>query len=198
MVQYAPADGPPGKGTLSKMNAQDVILGSRVAHVRELKTEVARLKADNARLREENAELRQHFDMALLAAEDFRALAPDGKFIIVDGWNLILGSRRLVHDRDELVALARRHLDEHPRDFVWIVFDGPKENSRTDGRLRISYTGGTGLHRADRFVCDFLRMARLSGDLSRIEVKTNDLDFAKEVRRMAEASIFGRRGNNMI
>ena len=171
------------------MNAQDVILGSRVAHVRELKAEVARLKADNARLRDENAELREHFDMAVLAAEDLRTLAPGGRFVIVDGWNMILGSRRLAHDRDELFALARRHLDEHPDDFVWIVFDGPKESSRTDGRLRISYTGGTGLHRADRFVCDFLRMARLSGDLSRIEVRTNDADFAKEVRRMSAEAV---------
>lgn len=170
------------------MDAQDVILGSRVAHVRELKTEVARLKADNARLRDENAELREHFGMALLAAEDLSALAPGGRFVIVDGWNMILGSRRLARDRDELVALARRHLDEHPGDFVWIVFDGPRENSRTEGRLRITYTGGTGPHRADRFVCDFLRMARLSGDISRIDVMTNDSDFAKEVRRISEGS----------
>ena len=43
---------------------------------------------------------------------------------------------------------------------------------------------GTGAHRADRLVCDFLRMARFSGDLSRITVRTNDKDFIKEVKRL--------------
>ena len=166
------------------MNAQDVILGSRVAHVRELKSEIARLKAENARLREENAELLGHFDLALLAAEDLRRLAPGGKMVIVDGWNMILGANRDVRDRGELLAKARRHLDGHPADFVWIVFDGPRENSRCDGRLRISYTGGSGPHRADRFICDFLRMARFSGDVSRIEVRTRDKEFARDAKRI--------------
>ena len=50
------------------MNAQDVILGSRVAHLRELKTEISRLKSENDALRTENEELKNHFDLAVLAA----------------------------------------------------------------------------------------------------------------------------------
>lgn len=166
------------------MNAQDVILGSRAVHVRELRAEVARLKAENARLRDENAELREHFDLALTAAEDLRALQPGGRFIIVDGWNRVLGANRVARDPKELIEKAKLHLAEHPCDFVWIVFDGPRENSRVDGRLRVSYTGGTGLHRADRFICDFVRMARFTGDVSRIEVRTADKDFLGDIRRI--------------
>lgn len=166
------------------MNAQQVILDSRIAHVRELKAEVARLRADNATLRAENEELSHHMSLAILAAEDLRSLGESGRLHIWDGWNLILGSVKEAHNPAELMDLARKHLVANQSDMVWIVFDGPKENSIVDGRLRVSYTGGTGQHRADKFICDFLRMARFRGDMSRIEVRTNDKDFSKEVRRL--------------
>lgn len=166
------------------MKVQDVILSSRVAHVRELKTEITRLKAENADLRNENTQLKTHFAMALLAAEDLKNLPEGGKFIIVDGWNAILGSAKDASDPKGLIALYKKHLEENQSDFVWIVFDGNRENSRTEGRLRVSYTGGEGLHRADRFISDFLRMAKFSGSLDNIEVRTRDKDFLKEVRRL--------------
>ena len=171
------------------MKSQQIIMDSRVAHVRELKTEVARLRAENASLRAENEELSHHLDLAMLAAEDLRGLSPDGKLVIVDGWNLVLGAENEAKSPSELIEQAKRHLGDCPQDFVWIVFDGPRENSRVEGRLRVSYTGGTGPHRADRFICDFIRMARFRGDISRIVVKTHDKDFSKEVNRlMAERS----------
>lgn len=168
------------------MSAQDVILGSRVLHIRELKTEIDRLKAENARLRDENTALASHFDLALAAAEDLRGLSPEGRLVLVDGWNLILSTDKVARDPAHLVERAKAYLAEHPEDRVWIVFDGPHESVRNDGRLRISYTGGTGPHRADRFICDFLRMARYRGDLARIEVRTHDKDFKKTVARLME------------
>ena len=166
------------------MDSQGVIMDSRVAHVRGLKAEVERLKAENARLRDESASLASHFDLALLAALDLRGLPPGGRLVIWDGWNLVLGSGRRAATPAELVGQAKAHAGEHPSDFVWIVFDGPRESSSLDGRVRVSYTGGTGQHRADRFVLDFLRMARYRGDLSRIEVVTHDKGFESEVRRL--------------
>ena len=50
------------------MTTQDILMGSRVAHVRELKAEIAKLRDDNAALRDELAALKAHFDLALLAA----------------------------------------------------------------------------------------------------------------------------------
>lgn len=168
------------------MGAQDVILGARVAHLRELKTEIEKLKADNARLRDENVALAHHFDLALLAAADLRTLPDGGKLVILDGWNLILGAQKEAHSPDKLIAQAQAHLAAHPADRVWIVFDGPKESVRNEERLRVSYTGGTGAHRADRFIIDFIRMARYRGDLSRIEVRTHDKDFRKALDRLRE------------
>ena len=170
------------------MKAQDVILSSRVAHVRELKSEIERLKAENLELRNENTQLKGHFAMALLAAEDLRNLPEEGRFIIVDGWNAILGATKDAGNPKALISLYKKHLEENPRDFVWIVFDGHTENSTTEGCLRVSYTGGEGLHRADRFICDFLRMARFTGGLSKIEVKTRDKDFIKEIKRLLGGS----------
>ena len=176
------------------MDAQGVIDESRLTHLRELKTAVARLKSENAVLRDENAALKAHLDFAILAARDLAALEGDARLVIVDGWNLVLGARKFgldrtrlfaqAKDRKDLEAQARRHLAERPQDLVWIVLDGPRFATWTDGRLRVSYTGGEGAHRADRFICDFLRMAAFRGDVSRISVVTNDKDFQRSVNRL--------------
>ena len=169
------------------MKPQQIIMDSRVAHVRELKTEIARLREENTALRAENEQLSHHMDLAILAAEDLRGLSPDGQLVIVDGWNMVLGSQNMAKNPSELMEWAKRRLGDRPQDLIWIVFDGPRENSRVEGRIRVSYTGGTGPHRADRFICDFLRMARFRGDVSRIEVVTRDKDFLKDVTRLTRS-----------
>ena len=166
------------------MNAQDMIEAARLVRVRELQTALTKAAAENLRLKTENEMLFAHFDLAILAANDLAALPPDGRLVIVDGWNMILGANKVAKDRAELIAQAKAHVAEHPSDFVWIVLDGPRASSSVDGRVRVSYTGGVGAHRADKFICDFLKMARFRGDIRRIEVRTDDKDFKKEVKRI--------------
>ena len=166
------------------MNAQDMIEAARLVRVRELQTALTNAAAENLRLKTENEMLFAHLDLAVLAANDLAALPPDGRLVIVDGWNMILGANKVAKDRAELVAQAKAHVAEHPSDFVWIVLDGPRASSSVDGRVRVSYTGGVGAHRADKFICDFLKMARFRGDIRRIEVRTDDKDFKKEVKRI--------------
>ena len=166
------------------MNAQDMIEAARLVRVRELQTALTKAAAENLRLKTENEMLFAHFDLAVLAANDLAALPPGGRLVIVDGWNMILGANKVAKDRAELVAQAKAHVAEHPSDFVWIVLDGPRASSSVDGRVRVSYTGGVGAHRADKFICDFLKMARFRGDIRRIEVRTDDKDFKKEVKRI--------------
>ena len=166
------------------MNAQDMIEAARLVRVRELQTALTKAAAENLRLKTENEMLFAHFDLAILAANDLAALPPDGRLVIVDGWNMILGANKVAKDRADLVAQAKAHVAEHPSDFVWIVLDGPRASSRVDGRVRVSYTGGVGAHRADKFICDFLKMARFRGDIRRVEVRTDDKDFKKEVKRI--------------
>lgn len=157
---------------------------ARIAGVRELKSELAKLKAENARLRDENAMYASHMALSVLAASDLDSLPPGGNLVIMDGWNLVLGAGRIAHSPAGLIEKAREHLKSNPADFVWIIFDGPRENAFEEGRLRVSYTGGEGSQRADRMVCDFLRMARLSGRAGRIVLKTNDKALAKEAARI--------------
>ena len=161
-----------------------MIEAARLVRVRELQTALTKAAAENLRLKTENEMLFAHFDLAVLAANDLAALPPDGRLVIVDGWNMILGANKVAKDRAELIAQAKAHVAEHPSDFVWIVLDGPRASSRVDGRVRVSYTGGVGAHRADKFICDFLKMARFRGDLRRVEVRTDDKDFKKEVKRI--------------
>jgi len=177
------------------MSAQDIILGARVAHVRELKTEVDRLKRENASLRDELAMLRAHLDQAILAAAELRMLPTGGILEIWDGWNLILGAQKAARDRNDLYAQARRRLAEDKALRIWIVLDGPDESVRLedDGRLRVSYTGGAGAHRADKFICDYLRAAAYLGFADRVTVRTNDRDFVKTVARLKKQSVYGAR-----
>ena len=161
-----------------------MIEAARLVRVRELQTALTKAAAENLRLKTENEMLFAHFNLAVLAANDLAALPPDGRLVIVDGWNMILGANKVAKDRAELVAQAKAHVAEHPSDFVWIVLDGPRASSSVDGRVRVSYTGGVGAHRADKFICDFLKMARFRGDIRRIEVRTDDKDFKKEVKRI--------------
>ena len=161
-----------------------MIEAARLVRVRELQTALTKAAAENLRLKTENEMLFAHLDLAVLAANDLAALPPDGRLVIVDGWNMILGANKVAKDRAELIAQAKAHVAEHPSDFVWIVLDGPRASSSVDGRVRVSYTGGVGAHRADKFICDFLKMARFRGDLRRIEVRTDDKDFKKEVKRI--------------
>ena len=159
------------------MSAQDVIMGSRVAHVRELRAEIEKLKAENAALRDERDSLKAHFDLALLAATDLRSGEP---LEIWDGWNLILGAKKEARDRADLIARAQASGRR-----VWIVFDGHDENVHLPGaNVRVSYTGGTGEHRADKFIVDFVRMAKYLGLADKVSVRTNDKDFLKTVQRL--------------
>ena len=172
---------------------------SRMVRIRNLKDETARLKEELARVRDERDSLRQHFSLALMAARDADAMPPDCTLLVIDGWNAILGSGSLTRDRTakdatrpvcgqgwrkQLVAMVQSWLDRHPGDRAWIVFDGHQANGEVKGRLRISYTGGMGSHRADRFVCDYLRMRLYSGVKTRIVVVTNDKGFRADAKRL--------------
>ena len=170
------------------MSSQDIIMGARVAHVRELKSEIERLRAENTRLRDECESLRAHFDLALLAAEDLRGLPDGGRMEVWDGWNLVLGAKKEAHDRDDIVRQARRRVEDDPSLFVWIVLDGPRVSSRTEGRVRISYTGGEGSQRTDRMVVDYVRMAVWLGLGDRLSVRTNDKDFLRQIGRLQSVS----------
>ena len=166
------------------MTAQQIMQDSHLTRIRALRDEVARLKGELARACEERDGLRRHFALALLAAQDAERLGPKGTLLIVDGWNAILGSVNVGGQRSRLTELVRAWLKAHPGDRAWIVFDGPLASGSAKRRLRISYTGGDGAHRADRLVCDYLRMRRYDGRPGRVIVLTNDKPFRSDAERL--------------
>ena len=174
---------------MSAMTSQQIMQDSHMTRMRALKDENARLREELARACEERDSLRQHFALALLAARDAEQLPAGGTMLIVDGWNAILGSEN-VRDksdtgwREQLKSIVAKRLENGPNDIAWIVFDGHEANGSADGRLRISYTGGTGAHRADRLVCDYLRMRKYAGANGNVAVVTNDKDFRKEAEHL--------------
>ena len=151
-------------------------MSSQLTHVRELKTALTKAAAENAALRDELDSLKAHLDMALLAAMDLK----DGEPLeIWDGWNLILGAQKEAKDRVDLIAQAKASGKR-----VWIVLDGHDENVHLLGaNVRVSYTGGEGEHRADKFIIDFVRTAAYLGLASKLSVRTNDKDFLRQVNR---------------
>ena len=91
--------------------------------------------------------------------------------------------------RERLVERLRARVAADPRLHVWALFDGAEMRAATEagGRLRVGYTGGTGAHRADRMVCDYLRMRKILGLNNPVTVVTDDKDFAKEAAALGAA-----------
>ncbi len=172
---------------------------ARAARLREVKAELEKAKARLLELEQERDSLAAHFDVALVAMEDFRRIPGGERLVIVDGWNVVLRNRNVARlsgaDVSRMKAEflkgrgAERPGPEAPdaggcdgpvRE--WIVFDGGEESSYRAGERRVTYTGGTGPHRADRLIVDFVHAARILGlDTSRIIVVTEDRGLAKRV-----------------
>lgn len=183
------------------MTAANIIMDARVAHVRELKTELAKVKARLVSAESDRDVLVSHFALALTALHDFERLPCDAQFCIIDGWNAILHNRNvsklssenvsklkaeflqgigIVHTHDAVEA-ERGECCDSPID-TWVIFDGADERSSKHGRYRISYTGGVGSQRADRLIVDYVHAAKILGlDVSRITVKTSDKELVKKV-----------------
>ena len=179
------------------MTANDIFRDTHVARVRELKAEVARLKEELALARAAHESLENHFALALAAARDADRMSPDSELLVVDGWNAVIGTHRLDADarhagRDNLVENLRARVAADPRLHAWVVFDGSNMHAEAEanGRLRVGYTGGTGAHRADRMVCDYLRMRKILGLNHPVTVVTDDKDFVKEATALG-ASVKG-------
>ena len=174
------------------MDAQTAIIASKLRRTAELKEENSTLRARNVALQRRIEELESHLDMAIAAARDLESLSCGGSFVIADGWNLILGANGgetilgpRPHSPAELERDATSYLATHPSDFVWIVYDGPHEKTLAHDRLRISYTGGEGTQRADRFIADFVRAARWRTPDANIILLTNDKKLAASCRKIS-------------
>ena len=203
-----------------EVTANNVIEDARVARVRELKTALAEAKERLARVEDERDSLLAHFDLALVALHDFEHLGEGAQLQIIDGWNAILRHRNVSKLTSEEIsklkadylaslgivppsvclnpqsAFAKATADKpstsnsQPSTLTWIIFDGSEANSYRSGAYRVTYTGGTGPHRADRLILDYVHAVRILGlDTSRITVDTADKALAKKLAALG-AQVF--------
>ena len=182
------------------MKSNDIIADARMMHLKELKSALACAKARLSKAEAERDLLVSHFGLALVALRDFERMPADGLLRIVDGWNAVLRLKNVSKlSAENVSALKKEYLGSLgiepssgceegagsgslPPVGTWIVFDGKVANSFRSGAYRVTYTGGTGLHRADRMILDFVNAARVLGlDVSRITVETADKDLAKRL-----------------
>ena len=194
------------------MTANQIIDFARIAHLRELNAELAKTKARLREIEQERDALMSHFNVALVALHDFCQLADGEPFRIIDGWNVVLRNRNVAKLKSSEVSNLKERGAERPVDAIsekecgsapvreWIVFDGSDENSYRVGERRVTYTGGIGLHRADRLILDYIHAVRLLGlDTSRICVETADRDLAKKIVAFgATVSMLFRQPNEKV
>ena len=182
------------------MNSNDIIADARIMRLRELKSSLDDVKARLAKVTAERDMMSAHFSLGLAALHDFERLPDGAVFRIIDGWNAILRLRNVSKLAPEDISLLKKEYlaglgIEPPPDAgatvcsgdlppvtTWIVFDGKVANSYRCGGSRVTYTGGTGAHRADRMILDFVNAARVLGlDVSRMTVETCDKDLIRHV-----------------
>ena len=180
------------------MKSNEIVADARVSLVRNLKASLAEVKERLANAEAERDILLAHFSSGLAALHDFAQLPAGAPLRIIDGWNAILRNRTVSKLTSENIShLKAEYLASHgivaeekspapPLPFpplsTWIVFDGSQANSYRSGAYRVTYTGGTGAHRADRMIVDYIHAAKLLGlDVSRITVETVDKSLAKKI-----------------
>ena len=177
------------------MKSNDIFADARVMQVRELKAALAETKARLAKAESERDLLAAHFSLAMAALHDFESLAAGVDLRIIDGWNTILRMKNVSKLSSENISdLKKSYLTglgisepapegaDLPPVSSWIVFDGKDANSYRAGAYRVTYTGGTGAHRADRMIIDYVNVAKVLGlDVSRIVVETADKDLSKRL-----------------
>jgi hypothetical protein len=177
------------------MKSNDIFADARVMQVRELKAALAETKARLAKAESERDLLAAHFPLGMAALHDFESLAAESELRIIDGWNAILRMKNVSKLSSEKVSeLKKEYLaklgilqpaaesTDLPQVSTWIIFDGKDANSYRAGAYRVTYTGGTGAHRADRMIIDYVNAAKVLGlDVSRIAVETADKDLSKRL-----------------
>ena len=177
------------------MKSNDIFADARVMQVRELKAALAETKARLAKAESERDLLAAHFSLAMAALHDFESLAAGAELRIIDGWNAILRMKNVSKlSAEKISELKKEYLaklgilepaaesTDLPPVSTWIIFDGKDANSYRAGAYRVTYTGGTGAHRADRMIIDYVNAAKVLGlDVSRIAVETADKDLSKRI-----------------
>ena len=121
--------------------------------------------------------------------------------LLVDGHNVLFGlPARYNPPRGAALndAEKRKRLTEdivritapNPAVRAWIVFDGPtRSDTQAAANVRVTYSGGTGEHRADGVLLDNLRFFKATSPETAVLLVSNDHDLCSEARKLGAQSV---------
>ena len=131
-----------------------------------------------------------------------RALAGQNPAILlIDGHNVLFGlparymptrgtSLPDADKRKKLTDDIVRITAPNPAVRAWVVFDGPtRSDSQASPNVRVTYSGGTGEHRADSVILDNLRFFKSSSPDTPVILVSNDNDLCAAARRLGALDI---------
>lgn len=121
--------------------------------------------------------------------------------LLVDGHNVLFGlptryapargtSRSEAEKRQRLTDDLARIAAPSPALRVWIVFDGPtRSDTQAASNVRVTYSGGTGEHRADGVILDNIRFFKSSAPDLPVILASNDNALCGAARRLGARDI---------
>jgi hypothetical protein len=131
-----------------------------------------------------------------------RALAGQTPAILLlDGHNILFGlparyspprggALSDADKRNRLTADIVRLTAPNPAVRAWIVFDGPKRHdTQAAANVRVTYSGGTGEHRADSVILDNIRFFTSTSPETAVLLVSNDADLCTAARRLGAQAI---------
>lgn len=131
-----------------------------------------------------------------------RALAGQAPAILlIDGHNVLFGlpvrynpaRGGALNDSDKrkkLTADIVRLTAPNPAVRAWIVFDGPtRHDTQASPNVRVTYSGGTGEHRADNVLLDNIRFFKTASPETTVFLASNDHDLCEAARKLGAQSV---------
>lgn len=121
--------------------------------------------------------------------------------LLVDGHNVVFGlptrynpprggSASEAEKRNRLTSDIVRVMAPNPASRAWIVFDGEsRSDTQAAPNVRITYSGGTGEHRADGVLLDNIRFFRGADPGMTVLLVSNDTDLCKSAVRLGAQTV---------
>ena len=121
--------------------------------------------------------------------------------LLVDGHNVLFGlparynpprggALTDAEKRKKLTDDVTRLTASNPAVRAWIVFDGPtRSDTQAAANVRVTYSGGTGEHRADGVILDNLRFFKTTSPETAVILVSNDGDLCSAARRLGAQDV---------
>lgn len=149
-------------------------------------------------MRRKNEEREGKVKPVAVDADSVLGMAMQGAYpavLLLDAHNILFGmpsrynpsaghAMKESEKRNALIKDVRRFVEDVPSVRAWLVFDGSDTNANCEiMNLRVMYSGGIGMHRADRVLIDAVRYFKSSDPQLAVLLVSDDRDLRKRARK---------------